>query len=98
MVAPDTGRGTRALGYGRGVPSPVVLGSRGMTIRDVVDVARRGVAVELAPDAVAAMAATRAHVEALAASDRPAYGVSTGFGGLATTAIPPDRRDRPSGR
>jgi histidine ammonia-lyase len=65
-----------------------------MTIRDVVEVARRGVSVELAPDARAAMAATRAHVEALAASDRPAYGVSTGFGGLATTPIPPDRRDR----
>jgi histidine ammonia-lyase len=76
------------------VPSTVVLGSQGMTIRDVVEVARHGVPVELAPDAVAAMAATRAHVEALATSDRPAYGVSTGFGGLATTPIPPDRRDR----
>ena len=65
-----------------------------MTLQDVVDVARGGAPVELSGDAVAAMAATRAHVEALAASDEPAYGVSTGFGGLATTRIPPDRRDR----
>jgi histidine ammonia-lyase len=65
-----------------------------MTVGDVVDVARGRAPVELAAEAVAAMAATRAHVEALAASDRPAYGVSTGFGGLATTPIAPDRRDR----
>src|SRR5262245_66309377 len=40
------------------------------------------------------MAATRARVEALAASAEPAYGVSTGFGGLATTRIPPEHRAR----
>ena len=40
----------------------------------------------LSEEAVAAMAATRAHVEALAASAEPAYGISTGFGGLATTS------------
>ena len=65
-----------------------------MSIEDVVDVARHGVPVELSDDAVAAMDAARAHVEARAASDEPAYGVSTGFGGLATTYIPPERRDR----
>ncbi|HET9608574.1 MAG TPA: aromatic amino acid lyase [Acidimicrobiales bacterium] len=74
--------------------APVVLGPEGMTLQDVVDVARGGAPVELSGDAVAAMATTRAHVEALAGSDEPAYGVSTGFGGLATTRIPPDRRDR----
>ena len=82
------------VGYRRGVSAPVVLGPGGMTLREVVDVARGGAPVELAGGAVAAMAATRAHVEALAASDEPAYGVSTGFGGLATTRIPRDRRDR----
>ena len=40
------------------------------------------------------MAATRAHVEAMAASAEPAYGVSTGFGGLATVHIPPEQRAR----
>src|SRR4051794_14368694 len=38
------------------------------------------------------MAASRAQVEALAHGDRPAYGISTGFGALATTSIPTERR------
>jgi histidine ammonia-lyase len=59
---------------------------------DVVEVARRGAAVELTDSALQAMAASRAHVEALAAGERPAYGVSTGFGALATTHIPVERR------
>ena len=72
----------------------VVLGPRGLSRGDVVAVARRGADVELSDEAVAAMAATRAHVDAMAASDAPAYGISTGFGGLATTIIPPDQRAR----
>ena len=39
------------------------------------------------------MAETAAVVERLAESDEPAYGVSTGFGSLAQTRIPPERRD-----
>src|SRR4051812_32654718 len=38
------------------------------------------------------MAASREQVEALARADRPVYGISTGFGALATTSIPPERR------
>ena len=48
--------------------------------------------VTIAPDAVAAMAASRARIEALAADPRPVYGVSTGFGALAIRHIPPERR------
>jgi histidine ammonia-lyase len=59
-----------------------------------VAVARGGAGVELADEAAVTMATTRAHVEAMVASGRPVYGISTGFGGLATTHIPPDRRDR----
>ncbi len=59
---------------------------------DVVRVARDGVPVELSDDALAAIAASRAVVEALAADARPHYGVSTGFGALATRHIPPDQR------
>jgi histidine ammonia-lyase len=72
----------------------VVVGPQGLTRDDVVAVARGGAAAELSEEAVRAMAATRAHVDARAASDEPAYGISTGFGGLATTPIPPDRRAR----
>src|SRR3954451_3721749 len=32
------------------------------------------------------------HVQEVARSETPVYGVSTGFGALATTHIPPDRR------
>ena len=39
------------------------------------------------------MAETRRLVEDLAASEQPVYGVSTGFGSLATQSIPTERRD-----
>ena len=57
-------------------------------------VARDGAEVVLSDDAIATIAATRAHVDALAASDEPVYGISTGFGGLATTHIPAEQRAR----
>jgi histidine ammonia-lyase len=34
----------------------------------------------------------RARVDALACADRPVYGISTGFGALAGTVVPPERR------
>jgi histidine ammonia-lyase len=54
---------------------------------DVVAVARRGAQVELADDAVDLIAAARVHVDALADSGEPVYGVSTGFGALASRHI-----------
>ena len=70
----------------------VAIGTSGMTVDDVVAVARGGVSVRIAPEAVEAMARSRAQIEALAASDTPAYGVSTGFGALATRHIPREQR------
>jgi histidine ammonia-lyase len=70
----------------------VVVSPAPLTPAEVIAVARDGVEVRLSDDALSVMAASRAHVEALAASDQPAYGVSTGFGALATTHIPLDRR------
>jgi histidine ammonia-lyase len=58
----------------------------------VLAVARHDEPVRLSEPALAAMGESRAHVEALAGSERPAYGISTGFGALATTHIPLDRR------
>jgi histidine ammonia-lyase len=60
---------------------------------EVVAVARRGARVELAPEGRRAMAETAAVIDRLAASEEPAYGVSTGFGSLATVRIPPTRRE-----
>jgi histidine ammonia-lyase len=70
----------------------IELGPGGATAADVVAVARHGAAARLTGEAVAAMTETAAVVERLADSDEPAYGISTGFGSLAQTRIPADRR------
>ncbi|MEU8519549.1 histidine ammonia-lyase [Streptomyces sp. NBC_01216] len=70
----------------------VVLGTSGTTFQDVIDVARHGARVELSPEAVQALADARAVIDALAAKPEPVYGVSTGFGALATRHISPELR------
>ena len=55
---------------------------------EVVAVARSGAGVRLTDDAGTAIAAARAVVEALADDVEPHYGISTGFGALATKHIP----------
>uniref|UniRef100_UPI0025F1064A histidine ammonia-lyase n=1 Tax=uncultured Aeromicrobium sp. TaxID=337820 RepID=UPI0025F1064A len=66
----------------------VNVGVPALSPEDVVAVARHGAAVELTDDALAAMSASRAIIEALAEDTRPHYGVSTGFGALASKSIP----------
>ena len=70
----------------------VEIGTTGIGADDVIAVARRGAGVAIAPDAVAEMRRTRAIVDALGSRPEPAYGVSTGFGALATRFIPPEQR------
>jgi len=65
----------------------VTLNTRGVTAADVVAVARHGAKVEISGEAIAAMAKTRAHIEALAKAETPVYGISTGFGALANRHI-----------
>ena len=62
----------------------VTVHAIGVSAADVVAVARTDAHVEIAPEAVEAMAASRAIVDGIEASGRPVYGVSTGFGSLAT--------------
>jgi histidine ammonia-lyase len=71
---------------------PLELGPDPLTVDDVVSVARHGTPVQLGERARASLGDARAHVDALAAEDRAVYGVSTGFGALATKHIPADRR------
>jgi len=73
-------------------PSPVAVGTGPVSPSDVLAVARHGAPVELAPDAVAAIAAARSVVDELAAAAAPSYGISTGFGALATRNIPTEMR------
>ena len=69
----------------------IQLDGPGVTTADVVAVARNGEQVELTPAAIVRMTAARAIVDRLAGGP-PKYGISTGFGALATVSIPPDRR------
>ncbi|UYO97988.1 histidine ammonia-lyase [Microbacterium sp. M28] len=70
----------------------VTIGAAPLTIDEVVAVARHDARVELDPAARDRIADSRRIVDALAADPDPHYGVSTGFGALATTFIAADRR------
>ena len=72
----------------------VRVGPAPLTAAEVVAVARDGEAVELTEESLTEMARSRAIVEVLAESPEPAYGISTGFGALATVHIPPESRAR----
>ncbi|MEV8250553.1 histidine ammonia-lyase [Microbacterium sp. NPDC076768] len=74
------------------VPPSISVGQLPLTPAEVVAVARHGRPVVVDPAAVTRVAETRRVVDALAADPHPHYGVSTGFGALATTFIAPDRR------
>ena len=67
------------------------LDGHGLSLADVVAVARQGRRVELSADARRAMEASAALIDGFVASDTPVYGVTTGFGALANTAIPAER-------
>src|SRR3954447_20096569 len=70
----------------------VLVGTGPVGPDDVVRVARTGCRVRLTEDALAEIARSRDVVEHLAKDERPHYGISTGFGALATTHIPLERR------
>ena len=71
----------------------IELTGKGLGPADVIAVSREGEEVELGGEARDAMAESAAIVERMAASPEPVYGVSTGFGSLATTPIPAERRE-----
>ena len=86
-------------------PSPppaadFVLTGRDLTIEQVVAVARAPLdapgspALSVDPDAVRRMGASRAVIEELVAAGEVVYGVTTGFGDLATRTIEPEESGR----
>jgi histidine ammonia-lyase len=83
MTGGDVGRGA----------ARVRLNANGVTPLQVLAVARRNAPVALGDAARSAMERSAAFVDALARSDSPAYGVSTGFGSLATVRISASRRE-----
>jgi histidine ammonia-lyase len=72
--------------------APVKVGVGPVSFADVVAVARHGAPVALSREAAAAVDRARAVVDELAAAPTPAYGISTGFGALATRHIPAEMR------
>ena len=72
----------------------VVINTSGMTFADVIAVARNDAKVVISPEAMAAVTKTRAHIDRLAVAPDPVYGVSTGFGALATRHVSPELRQQ----
>jgi histidine ammonia-lyase len=70
---------------------PVVLNGAELTIADVEAVARGERFAVLDDDARGRVAEARAVIERLVASGEVVYGVTTGFGSLASTYVPPER-------
>ncbi|WP_299450468.1 histidine ammonia-lyase [uncultured Serinicoccus sp.] len=73
-------------------PTEVVASVGPLSLTEVVAVARHGARVTLSDEAAEGITATRRIIEELAGDSRPHYGISTGFGALATTSIPPQKR------
>jgi histidine ammonia-lyase len=72
--------------------APVRVGVGPVSFDEVIAVARLGARVALTDEALVAVGASRARIDQLAADVRPHYGVSTGFGALASRHIPPEQR------
>jgi histidine ammonia-lyase len=70
----------------------VEVGTGPVAPQDVVAVARGGARVRLSADALAEVTRTRGLIESLAGDAAPHYGISTGFGALATKHIAPAQR------
>jgi histidine ammonia-lyase len=75
-----------------GYVDTVIVGTGPLSFSDVIAVARHGAPVELSAEAEHEITASRKVIEALADDDQPHYGVSTGFGALATRHIPAESR------
>ena len=69
----------------------VVVGDGPLTVEQVVAVAREGARVRLARAARERIAAAHEVIRRVVAEGRVAYGVTTGFGQLATTRIPVEK-------
>jgi histidine ammonia-lyase len=78
-------------------PSPTALSIDGerLTLEEVLDVARRGRPVALAPQARLQVAECRAWVDqVIAEKDMVVYGLNTGFGSLANVRVPSEQSEK----
>jgi len=76
-------------------PDDLVLDGSSLSIADVVRAARTpATRLAVAPDAIQALGASRAHVDRAIHGGQTVYGVNTGFGKLASVRIAPDQLDQ----
>ncbi|MSR98783.1 histidine ammonia-lyase [Arthrobacter sp. BL-252-APC-1A] len=75
-----------------GTALTVNIGTGPLDPEAVLAVARQNAPVALTSEVLAAMESSRSVIESLAADSKPHYGVSTGFGALATKQIPASQR------
>ena len=71
--------------------SPVVIDGHSLTVEQLVNTARRGAPVKLSEKAVGRINRASGLIENWIASNRVVYGVTTGFGDLATVKVDADR-------
>ncbi|MGE5653084.1 MAG: histidine ammonia-lyase [Bacillota bacterium] len=67
-----------------------IIRGEGLTIKELVAVARHGVKVSLAPEAKERVLKSRAAVERLISDRQVAYGITTGFGKFSDVLISPE--------
>ncbi len=87
MLAPSGSRLRTVKSYNE----LIELSPNGVRRDDVVAVARHGAQAQLGASSREAMLRTAAVVEGFVHGDIPVYGVTTGFGSLASVVIPPTR-------
>lgn len=69
--------------------APILVGGDGLTLHDVVRVARGMAPVALDPACIERIRESRRYIEEVVAEGRVVYGVTTGFGALKDRRIPP---------
>ena len=72
----------------------IQVGIPALTSHEVLAIARHHASIQISAEAVSVMEKSRARIDELAASPIPAYGISTGFGALATKHISPELRSQ----
>lgn len=70
----------------------VEVGIGALTFEQVIDVARNNATVSLSEESLAEIAKSADRIRDLANHEKPVYGVSTGFGALASKHVPLDQR------
>ncbi len=72
-------------------PKPVVLNGESLTLESIEAVAFNRTTVSLCPDSKAKMLLSYQWVQKVCQTNKPVYGVNTGFGSLARVSIPPEQ-------